>query len=205
MMQRIPALVLPAFLVVLGACQGTKSEPARPTHWPESAPPAAKQTAQITNEYAATAEVVAIVPEARVVTLRREDGKLVDVKVGEAARNFDQIKTGDTLRVRYKESIAATKLTAGEAARPAEAALVAGRAKPGEKPAGGVGGAVSARVKIESVDREHSIVVFSLASGELVAHRVKTTEGREFINGLAVGDVVQVDCAQALALSVETP
>jgi hypothetical protein len=190
---------------MLAACQSTESK-SESTHWPEQTPaPAAKQQAQITEEYSATADVVAIAPTERVVTLRREDGKLVDVKVGESARNFDQIKVGDKLKVRYKESIAAKKLAPGEAARPAEAALVASRAKAGEKPAAGVGGAITARVKIESVDREHDIVVFSLASGELVAHRVKTTEGREFIAGLAVGDVVQVDCAQALALSVETP
>jgi hypothetical protein len=64
---------------------------------------------------------------------------------------------------------------------------------------------VSARVKVESIDRDHEIVTFSRASGELGSHRVTTPEGREFLKQLNVGDVVQIDADQALALSIETP
>jgi hypothetical protein len=202
---------LAASLIALCACQSSSSDTTKSSHWPTpeqgTAEPAQKEQprAQITNEFTATASVVAIAREERVVTLRREDGTLIDVKVGESARNFDQVKVGDDLKVRYKESIVATKLPPGEKTRPAEGALASGRAKAGAKPGAGVGALVTARVRIESVDNEHAIVVYSLSSGELVAHRLQTTEGKKFVEGLAVGDVVQIDCSQALALTVETP
>jgi hypothetical protein len=63
--------------------------------------------------------------------------------------------------------------------------------------------AVSVRVKIESIDLEHNIVVFAPVCGELIAHRLRTTEGREFVRGLEVGDTVQLDYLEALALEVQ--
>jgi hypothetical protein len=159
--------------------------------------------AMISQEFTAAAQVVTIAPAERMVTLRREDGTLFDVQAGEAVRNFDQIAVGDVLRVRYKEAFSAKKLTSGEAARPVEGGFAAARAKEGEKPAAGVGVGLSTRVKIVSIDREREIVVCQLASGELVAHQLQTPEGREFAAHLAVGDTVQLDYAQALALAIE--
>lgn len=196
-------ILLPGTLLVLGACQTDQSRPPSP-------PPASyekqyekPQRAELSNEFDATAEVTAIAPAERVVTLRREDGTLFEVKAGEGVRNFDQIAVGDALRVRFKEVLSASKLPPGESVRSGQAALAAARAKPGAKPGAGVGMGVSLRVKIESVDREHGIVVFSLASGELIAHRLQTSQGKEFAKSLAVGDVVQLDYGQALALTVE--
>jgi hypothetical protein len=167
-------------------------------------PPAPEaQRAEISNEFTATAEVTAIERESRMVTLRREDGSLIALEVDPAARNLDQLVVGDTIRVRYKETLAASLRPAGESAREVEGVVGAGRTEAGAKPGGGVGMGMSARVKLESLDLAHDIVVFSLASGELVAHRFATPAGREFAKGLKVGDVVQLDYATGLALSVE--
>ena len=196
-------LLLPASLLVLGAC---KSEPKTATASSPASSPASsseKHSAEISNEFTATAEVTALAPEQRIVTLRREDGSQFAVQVGESVRNFDQIKVGDALRVHYKEVLAAAKLSAGEVARPAQGTIAAARAKPGEKPALGVGVGCSVRVKIESIDRERDLVVFSLASGELIARRLKTSQGREFVKNLSVGDTVQLDYVEVLALGVE--
>ncbi len=176
----------------------------------QSAPSATEQAARtnpvpvsISNEFTATAEVMAIDHARRTVTLRREDGSLLALEVGQAARNFDQIAVGDKVRVRYKAALAASLRPAGETAQAAAGAVGAGRTEAGAKPGAGVALAMSARVKIESIDAPHDIVVFSLASGELIAHRLATAEGRSFVTGLRVGDVVQLDYAEALALSVE--
>jgi len=200
---RIPSvriLALPcALILALPACQSTDS----------ATQPAARSGsvsdghAQITNEIVALAKVVAIDPSTRIITLCREDGTQFLAKAGEAVRNFDQVAVGDTLRVKYQETLSATRVTGAEAAAPAEAALSAGRAKAGAKPAGALGFAVSVRVKIVSIDRERQIVVFSLASGELIARTLVTSEGREFVKGLKVGDVVRLDYTEVLALSVE--
>lgn len=188
-------LVVPASLLLAAACQSGESRPLPP--------PPQSQRAQLSNEFTATAQVTALASAERSLTLRREDGTLFDVQAGEAVRNFDQIEVGDTLRVRYKETLTATKLPPGEAIRPAEGAFGAGRAAPGAKPGAGVGLSVNLRVRIESIDRDHDIVVFSLASGELIAHRLQTPEGRAFVQDLAVGDGVQLDYSQALVLGIE--
>jgi len=195
--------LLPAVLL-LGACQsGETKKPAPPPASSSSATAGSLARAEISSEFDASAEVTAIEREQRVVTLRREDGSLFKVRCGDAVRNFDQIAVGNALRVRYKAVLAASELPPGEKARGAQASLAAARAKPGSQPAAGVGVGISVRVKIESIDSEHGIVVFSLASGELIAHRIQTSEGRRFIEAIAVGDGVQLDYGEALALGVE--
>jgi hypothetical protein len=186
---------LPAVLLALGACQ-TGGKSTLPTA-PET------RRAEISNEISAMAEVVAVAPAERRLTLRRENGSSFDLIAGEGVRNFAQIAVGDVLRVRYKETLAASLRPAGEKIEPAEGAFLAARAKPGAKPGAGLGMAVSLRVKIESIDLDRSIVVFAPASGELIAHRLQTPEGREFARGLEIGDVVQLDYAESLALGIE--
>ncbi len=195
-------LLLPASLLVLGGCQ---SEPEKPASAPASSSASSSElaSAEISNEFTATAEVTAIAKAERIVTLRREDGSQFSIECGEAVRNFDQIAVGDKLRVRYKEILAATKLPAGEAARPMQGTIAAGSAKPGANPAAGVGVSANVRVKIESIDLERNVVVFSMASGEMIARSLKTPQGREFAKSLKVGDTVQLNYAQVLALSVE--
>lgn len=194
-------------LLIAGACIalfGCKSDQYEAD---EATPPAASahaaKRAEISNEFTATAEVTAVDPESRVVTLRREDGSLIALEVDPSARNLDQLAVGDTVRVRYKEALAASLRPAGESARGVEGMVEAGRTEAGAKPGGGVGLGMSARVKLESIDMKHDIVVFSLASGELIAHRFATPAGREFVEGLKVGDVVQLDYAKGMALTVE--
>lgn len=200
-----------AALLALGACKSeevstsptpsTSSNTAKPAS--TSKPASQHDRAEISNDYTANAAVVGVRAADRVVTLRREDGTSFDVQCGPAVRNFDQIAVGDTLRVQFKESLAVTKLPPGEGAKPAEAAVASARTPAGSKPGAGMGMAVSMRVKIESIDREHGIVVFSLNSGELIAHRLATSEGREFASTLHVGDMVQIDHVEVLALAVD--
>ena len=193
-----PALLF-AVLLALPACKSTDSA----TQPAAQAKTTNAGQAQISNELVALAEVLAVEPSTRMITLRREDGSQLRIKAGEGVRNFAQIAVGDTLRVKYQETLAATRLSGEEAAAPAEAALSAGRAKQGAKPAGAVGFAVSVRVKIVSIDREREIVVFSLSSGELIARTIVTAEGREFVKGLKVGYVLRLDYTEVLALLIE--
>lgn len=190
---------LPLALLALGACQSAPSKPAERA----AATPTTPGRAEISNEYVATARVVTVTPAERRLTLRREDGSLFDLVVSDQVRNFAQISAGDVLKVRYRESFSVQVLPSAQTLEPAAGALMAARAVPGEKPAGGLGAAVSVRVRIVSVDPEHDIVVFAPASGEPMAHRVQRQEGREFIRGLRVGDVVQIDYTEILALGVE--
>jgi hypothetical protein len=186
--------MLLCLLLLSSACQssGSAAAPAAPTGY-----------AHISNEIVATAEVVAVEPATRLVTLRREDGSQFRVRCGPEVRNFAQIAAGDTLRVKYQETLAAKRLSAEEKSTPAEASLAGARAKAGAAPAAGAGIEIDVCVKIESIDREREVVVFSLASGELFARHVATSEGREFVKTLKPGDRVRLEYTEIMALSVE--
>jgi len=192
---RTPSVLFLALILSLQACKSTDSGGRTGS--------VSDGHAQISNELVTLAEVVSVDPATRVIMLRREDGSPLRAKASAAVRNFDQIAAGDTLRVKYQETLAVTRLSGEEAGAPAEASLTAARAKAGAKPGASLGLAVSVRVKIVSIDREREIVVFSLPSGELVARTLVTNEGREFVKGLKVGDSVRLDYTENLALSVE--
>jgi len=187
-------IFVPVLLLSAGACQSSAPLPDAPAGAPR---------ARLSNDFTASAQVTAVDVAARRLTLRREDGLQVELQVGDGVRNLDQVAVGDTLRVRYEEVLTATKLPRGESIRSGEAAFAAGRAKQGQKPGAGIGAMVSLRVRIESIDRTNDIVVFSLASGELIAHRLQTAEGRTFVQDLAVGDGVQLDYGESLVLGIE--
>ena len=164
---------------------------------------AAVTEAQISDELKATAQVIAVDKADRLVTLRGSDGRIFQIVAPAEVRNFDQIEVGDSLKVTYRVALSAKLLPPGEPQTPPSAGVVAARAKPGEKPGIAAGTGVSVRVKVESVDPSHDIVVCKLASGELVAHKVATPEGRAFVKHLKPGDLVQLDYAEAMAVTVE--
>jgi hypothetical protein len=195
---RAASAVLLGPLLALGACKSEQTSTS-------TAPPAQDRKAEISNEFSVAAEVVAVAPSERMLTLRREDGTQMDVIVAPSVRNFDQIAKGDSLRVHYKETLTAELRPAGDVLTPPQGEIMAARARPGEKPAGGLGVAASQRVKVESIDRTNQIVVFSQASGELIARRIQTPQGRDFVKKLKPGDVVQLVYVEAVALSIEEP
>lgn len=194
------ALLLATFLG-FASCQSDTSARSKESGQSPASP--SRTRVKISSELSATADVVAIDRDDRVVTLRGEDGRLIEVVAGPEVRNFDRIAVGNKLRVRYEQSLTATLSPPGENPGPAVAAVGAARAKPGEMPAGGLGVAFSLRVRIESVDVPNNIVVASPGSGDLIAHRIATPEGREFVRGLKIGDVVRLDYSEALALAIE--
>jgi hypothetical protein len=188
----MPAALLGAMLA-LSACASDDHAVGR----------AALAPAELRNEITATAQVTSVDKAMRLVTLRREDGSLLQLVAGDEVRNFDQIEAGDVLRVRYQEVLRASLCPPGEDELGAQVGALAARAEPGTRPGAGAGLAVSVRVRIESIDKGRDIVVFSLSTGELVSRRIRTDEGRRFVKGLRIDDTVQLDYTQAVALTIE--
>jgi hypothetical protein len=149
-----------------------------------------------------TAEVVAVDKEDRIVTLRGPEGRVVDLAVGEEARNFDQIRVGDDVSVAYYESVA---LYLGEqgAAPEADAAVVAKRAAKGDKPAGIAIGVVDVSVKIVAIDLKARAVTLELPDGEIVTTPV--AEALRSLDTFKVGDTVHARLTKAIAISVDKP
>jgi hypothetical protein len=190
-------------LLFLASCAGPKAEAGTSGSTAAMAETRTLTPVDLSNEITATADVTAVDKGTRVVTLRREDGSMFQVLAGSEVRNFDQIKAGDKLRVRFKENLKASLRPANEGGPQAGAGVVATRAAVGATPAAGAAFGVSVKVRIESIDSAHDIVVFSLPSGELVSHRIATSEGKKFVEGLKIGDKVQLEYSQALALAIE--
>ncbi|MGE5346831.1 MAG: hypothetical protein ACM3JH_12830 [Acidithiobacillales bacterium] len=148
----------------------------------------------------AKAKVTAIAPETRVLLLKGEGGKVISLQVPEAVKNFPQIKVGDEVVARYYEAIAFEVKKPGEAAAPPSVTEAAAHAAPGQKPAGIIAGEVKATVEIMAIDHHHPSVTVKGPEGNVYDVAVKNPKNLE---GLKVGDKVEVTYTQALAISVE--
>jgi hypothetical protein len=159
--------------------------------------------AKVTETVTATAKVVSVDKAARVVELKNEKGETMRVRCGPEVRNFDQIAAGDTVRADYQVALAVALKKPDDKSSDVTLDAAAGRAPIGAAPAAGVAAQVTATVRIESVDNENHIVVFTPPGGGMQAAHVKRPEGIEFIKGLKKGDRVQITYSEAVALKVE--
>ena len=82
-----------------------------------------------------TASVEAVDSAQRTVTLKGPAGDIVTLAVGSEVRNFDQIRVGDLVAVRYVEALTLELKKRGTARRERTERDVARRAAPGERPA----------------------------------------------------------------------
>ncbi len=163
----------------------------------------APDQAKVSETVTATAKVMSVDKASRVVELRNEKGETMRVRCGPEVRNFDQITAGDTVRADYQVALAVALKKPDDKSSEASLAVGAGRAPVGAAPAAGVAAEVTATVRIESIDNENHVVVFTPEGGTMQAAHVKRPEGREFIRGLKKGDRVQITYSEALALRVE--
>jgi len=159
--------------------------------------------ARITDEVSVEASVVSVDRATRQLTVERDDGSFVTIFAGPEIRNFDQIESGDTIRARYTLAIGARLLDPTEAGTPPSAGIAAGRAEPGELPAGAFGTSVVMTVTINRVDKEIHEISFTDPDGMLHTIQAERLEGQRFIAGLEPGDRVELSFAEAVALSVE--
>ena len=149
-----------------------------------------------------TAEVLAIDKADRVLTLLGPENNVVDLEVGEEARNFDQIKVGDQLTVKYYASVA---IYLGDTGTQPEkdASLVTARAAEGEKPGAFVVGAVDVSASIVGIDKKERTLTLKLPDGNIVTTEVD--ESVQVFDTLRVGDTIHARLTKAFAISVETP
>ena len=149
-----------------------------------------------------TAEVVALDRVDRVVTLLGSRGKIVEVEVGHAARNFDQIRLGDRVKVEYYESVALYLGKKGQKPQ-ATAGLVAARSAKGDKPAGLVVEVVDVSATVQAIDKKKRILTLKRPDGKLVS--TKVGKSVKAFDTLKVGDSIHARITEAIAISVEKP
>lgn len=150
----------------------------------------------------ASAIVESIDLTTRLVGLVAADGTSLVVQAGEQVRNLDQVKVGDRVTLEYFEGFAAELRPAGTPRNEVQLTEALTRAKPGERPAGAVGDAITANVVIEFVDTVRNVVRFKGPLGKTRVIRVMKPEFRAMLQNLKVGDTVAITYFEAVAVSV---
>jgi Cu/Ag efflux protein CusF len=156
-------------------------------------------TASTVRTVKATATVVGIVPETRTVSLKRPDGKIVEIEAGDDVRNFDKIKVGDTVTVEYTEALSLQLEKGGSSTPHVTESQDVTRAPPGAQPRGSVGRRISVLADVVAVDARNQMVSLRGPQGNLVELKVPDPEQ---LKRIKKGDQVRAVYTEALAVAV---
>jgi hypothetical protein len=145
-----------------------------------------------------TAIVTAIDHATRAVTLKKDDGTEVSFVASEDVKNLAQVKVGDVLHVVYAEALAYEVRKGGTTMAPATA-IAGGAAELGQRPAGALARQTTATVAITAIDPKVPSVTFQGPAGNSRTIKVLHPEKLE---GVSVGDTVELTFTEALAIKV---
>jgi hypothetical protein len=145
-----------------------------------------------------TATVTALDQKNRVITLKTPDGLDYTFVVDPAVKNLPQVNVGDTVSATYTEALAYEVKKGGSAS--ATETIAGGTAEPGKKPAGAIGRQVTLTVSIAAIDPAVPSVTFKGPQGNTRTIKVRDPKKLE---GVSVGDTVQITYTEALALKIE--
>ena len=151
-----------------------------------------------------SAVVTAFNPATRVVTMKSEDGKKIDVTAGEKVRNFGQIKVGDVVTVAAERSLTYTVSPRGTKLPDAMMAQGAGRAKPGEKPMGVAARSESLSGTIVAVNTAaNTIDVVDQHGGPIHTLHVRNPERQAYLPKVHPGDMLTITYTETVGISVD--
>jgi Cu/Ag efflux protein CusF len=149
-----------------------------------------------------TATVEKIDYKARTVVLKGTKGVLMELEVGEEARNFDQVKKGDIVTIENTEAVAIeVQKSKGKPIAVETTSMT--RSKPGEKPAGTMKTEGIMTVTVEKIDHKTREATLKLADGEIMEIRVGPQVKR--LNEIHKGDQVLVRYMSSVSISVKKP
>jgi hypothetical protein len=146
-----------------------------------------------------TATVTKINYETREVTVKAEDGKEHSFVASEDVKNLAQVKPGDVITATYGEALAYEVKKGGQVADVATV-VGGGAAAPGSRPAGGIARQTTVTVLITAIDPKVPSVTFKGPQGNTRTIKVLHPEKLE---GVSVGDTVELTFTEAFAVKVE--
>ncbi|MGZ5072616.1 MAG: hypothetical protein ACXWBL_05745 [Usitatibacter sp.] len=148
----------------------------------------------------ATATVESVDAATRTVTLKMPKGDTRSIVAGDEVRNFDQIKAGDKVTVKYVEALALELKKDGKAIVGRTETSSMERAKPGEKPGGAAMREVVAVADVVAVDPAKKTVSVKNDKGETIVLNIRDPEQLKLIKK---GDQIQATYTEAVAISLE--
>jgi Cu/Ag efflux protein CusF len=160
-----------------------------------------------TRSISGTATIQAIDATTRAITLRDESGVEDTYVAGPDVKRFDELKVGDTVKMTYYESVIVqvrkpgTKPAGTSGEKPADPGIDAAMTR-GQGALPSATAAVQARMTatIKAIDTAGQSVTVTTADGRTVTRRI---EDKKNLEGLAVGDQIDVTYTRALLTSVE--
>jgi hypothetical protein len=185
-------LIIAAALVSLATAAYAQTEP-------QVAVNSAPGKVSMTGTVKTTSTVVGIEPATRTVWLKDAKGKVVQLVVGEEARNFDQLKIGDVVNAEYSEAMTVT-LKKGGATVGANETQSMERAPMGAKPGGTASREVTVMAVVTAVNHQTGAVTLKGPQGNSLDLMVQDPEQLKLVKK---GDHIQVVYTEAIAVSVE--
>ena len=187
------SLILVVMVLALAHCAGTQQS--------VSTSQAERPGAIAVEAIEMTGKVKAIDTLKRTVTIIGENGRTVTLNA-KNARNFDQIKVGDTVRAEYVEEIAVFVRKAG-APPEAQRAQVVALAPKGKMPGGVVAETTEIEANVESIDYIARTVTLRGPAGGI--QTIKVGPQVKNLEGVNKGDQVVLRITEAVALEVTRP
>ena len=171
------------------------------------APAATAQTPVTkTKSVTATATIQAIDTTTRSITLRDETGVEDSYIAGPEVTRFNELKVGDTVKMTYYESVFLQVRKAGSTAGttgapPADSTLDAAVTR-GKGALPGVTAAVQEKmtVTVKAIDPALPSLTVTTPDGRTITRKI---EDKKNLEGVAVGDLIDVTYTRALLTSVE--
>jgi hypothetical protein len=199
MKRGIVYVVIVLFSLLLGAGAMAQEKKAGPSSPAAKSPTKAKTEVKREKVVTLTGTVEAVDLANRVVTIKGSKGRMVDLKVGEEAKNLDQVKVGDKVVAKYYESIAFRLKKPGEAEGvTAEQAM--GAAKPGEVPAAVLANQVTVTATVEDISPKKTYVTLKGPGGRTIDVKVRDPKN---LDKVKVGDQVVITYTQAFAIALD--
>lgn len=146
-----------------------------------------------------SASVEAIDAASRTLTLKGPKGNVVDLPAGPQVKNFEQIKVGDFVVVRYFESLALELKKGGSGIRERSERQGSETAKPGEQPAAGAARQITVVADVVAVNAKTQTLTLR-GPKRTVDLRLRDPNQIKLVK---VGDQVEATYTEALAVSVE--
>jgi hypothetical protein len=171
----------------------------------EKAPPAAKTDKMPGKAEAASVKVRgtvdAVDKEKGTVTLKGPKGRTITLPVRDKSK-LDVIKVGDPVVATYVEAVAFQVRKSGSTTPGVSVKEGQAGSKPGENPAGVIAREVTVTATIDAIDKKANTVTIKGPEGNAETIKVKNPKNLE---GVKVGDLVDITYAQALVVALDKP
>jgi hypothetical protein len=145
-----------------------------------------------------TAKVIAVNQKTREVTVKLDNGEEHSFIAGDDVKNLAQVKKGDIITAVYTEAIAYEVKEHGTTG--VKTTTASQGAAPGSKPAGVVAQQTTVTVMITAIDPTVPTVTFMGPRGNKETIKVRDPKN---LNGVKVGDKVDITYTEALAIKVD--